>query len=334
MRIVQSLWSKPAADFSGYAQYHGRWPHARFFWLSWVISTGWAHKHYGDVELVTDTEGARWLVDKLRLPFTSVRTDLNTLAAPPKLWAAGKIVAYSVQREPFFHIDGDVYLTGKLPARFESAELVCQFVEEPITYPAFARIYDANRLAIERHVPKLPAFWPYMEERAAPNCGIVGGRNIEAFGRYARDVMSMLNDPANAQGWRRMQLHDAVNCVVEQQTLWCSAREQGIAITPLFEPDDFRDDEFFRRKALETHFNHAALEGKNPDFGQHLAERVEAEFPEQFRIISDLFPRKFMELGLPTAIEERSGDGAAASWEITSIEALQIRPPPKKKPKN
>src|ERR1700677_5057837 len=127
MKIVQSLWSKPAQPSGGWKNHAGHWPDPRFFWCSWVLSTQWAFKHYGQVELVTDDEGARWLIDKLKLPFTTIRTDLQSVDVPPRIWAFGKIIAYSLQTEPFFHIDGDVYLMGKLPEKYETVDLLCQF---------------------------------------------------------------------------------------------------------------------------------------------------------------------------------------------------------------
>jgi len=292
MKIVQSLWSKPA-DASGGWEYHGgHWPHPAFFWCSWVLSTSWAFKHYGQVELVTDDEGARWLIDKLKLPFTSVKTDLQSLEVPAHLWAFGKIVAYAAQKEPFFHIDGDVYLMGRLPQKYETVDLLCQFFEQYPAYPNFEYVYDKNREAIEKTIPRLPEFWRFMSERSAANCGIIGGTNIDAIQKYTSDVRDLVMHPQNRPLWADAPLNPYANCVIEQQTLWCSAREQGATLTPLFENTDFCDVDSLRRKALVTNFNHAASLAKNPVFGRNLAARVRAEYPEQYRIIESLFPLK------------------------------------------
>jgi len=61
--------------------------------------------------LVTDTEGARLLVDKLGLRFTTVMTTLTALDdADPEWWVLGKLWAYRAQTEPFVHLDNDVFL--------------------------------------------------------------------------------------------------------------------------------------------------------------------------------------------------------------------------------
>jgi hypothetical protein len=292
MRIVQSLWSVPAQASGGWEHHRGGWSEAKFFWHSWALSTHWALKHYGNVELVTDAEGARWLVDRLKLPFTSVRADvLEKVDAPGHLWAFGKIVAYAAQQESFFHIDADVYLMGKLPDRYEQAAMLCQFFEQAPAYTHFRRIYDENREAMERTLPWLPAFWRFMDERSAGNCGILGGCNIEAIQRYTRDVIELVTCAANRDQWKNVALNRFGNCVVEQQTLWCSAREQGVPLIPLFENTDFADEESLRRKAMAIGFNHAASV-KTELLGLELARRVEEEFPEQYRIIERLFGQR------------------------------------------
>jgi len=290
MKFVQSVWSKAAMHSGGWHQYHGHWPSPRYHWCSWVLSSCWAQKHYGNLELITDNAGAHWLVDQLKLPFTSVRTDLEKINVSPRLWAYGKIVAYSLQQEPFFHIDGDVFLMGKLPAKYESADLVCQFFEQGPHYPNFEATYDHNRKEIEKVIPRLPSFWRFMNEASAGNCGIFGGANLDAVGRYTRDVIELVTHPDNASGWKHVRMNVFGNCVIEQQALWCSAREQNVPLTPLFQNTDFADVDTFRRKALELHFNHVAT-AKIAPVGEHLEQRVRQEYPEQFQIIQRLAHR-------------------------------------------
>src|ERR1700722_12962477 len=213
MKIVQSFWSKPASSQGGLEAYTGNWPRPRAFWHAWVLSTCWAHKHYGRVELVTDNQGAAWLVDKLKLPFAAVRTDLEQPAVPTGLWAYGKLVAYSLQQEPFFHIDGDVFLSARLPAEYEQAQLLCQYFETGAEYPHFDVVYDFNRAAIERDIPILPSFWRFMADRSAANCGIVGGNNVTAIHKYCADVGAMLTEPRNQAGWRKLRPNRFITCL-------------------------------------------------------------------------------------------------------------------------
>src|SRR5205085_1090180 len=135
------------------------------------------------------------------------------------------------------------------------------------------------------------------------NCGIFGGTNIAAIQRYCADVIDLVSCEENKAGWLKVPVTVAMSCVIEQQTLWCSAREQGVTLTPLFENTDFADAEFFRQKAMRVNFNHAAAEGKNPTFGSYLGKRVEEEFSQQYAILNEIYPRTMMELETPTLLQ-------------------------------
>lgn len=90
-----------------------------------------ARRHYPETALVTDSAGKALLVDTLGLSFTSVSTELDCLRdADPDLWALGKLVAYSIQDEPFIHLDTDVFLWRALPARLTSAPVLAQHREQ------------------------------------------------------------------------------------------------------------------------------------------------------------------------------------------------------------
>lgn len=86
----------------------------------------YASKHFDEVELVTDS--VSWIeIEKLRLPFTSVKTTLDNIPDTFKgFWALGKLYAYAVQDKPFIHIDNDVILWEKLPDWALNAPLLVQ----------------------------------------------------------------------------------------------------------------------------------------------------------------------------------------------------------------
>ena len=74
--------------------------------MSWALSCLQLKHFYDEIELVTDSEGADLLINKLHLPYTSCLTILDKLKNEnPAIWALGKIAAYEVQREPFIHVE-------------------------------------------------------------------------------------------------------------------------------------------------------------------------------------------------------------------------------------
>src|SRR5687767_1744547 len=122
MRAIWSFWSKP------FARHHHRvWASPRHHLFSWVLSVRTAVRHYGPAVLYTDTAGAKLLVDRIGLEFDEVHTDLDALDAVDEgWWALGKLYAYRAQREPFVHIDSDVFLWQRLPPQLEQAPLLAQ----------------------------------------------------------------------------------------------------------------------------------------------------------------------------------------------------------------
>ena len=102
--------------------------------MSWALSCLQLRKFYDEVELVTDSEGADLLINKLHLPYTSCKPVLDKLVDEnPAVWALGKIAAYEAQEVPFIHVDGDIYIWKPFPKRIEEADIAVQNVEK--NYP-------------------------------------------------------------------------------------------------------------------------------------------------------------------------------------------------------
>ena len=105
-KIVQSYWSKAYQNTP-----NSGWAFRESHYMSWALSCLQLKQFYDEIELVTDSEGADLLINKLHLPYTSCLTILDKLKNEnPAIWALGKIAAYEVQQEPFIHVDGDIYI--------------------------------------------------------------------------------------------------------------------------------------------------------------------------------------------------------------------------------
>src|ERR1700749_4013895 len=105
MKIVQSFWSAPylfSKKESPGSRFNGGWPEKRFNYFSWALSCLQLSKFYTDVELITDSRGKDLLIDKMALPYTTVKVRLDELDRyDPGLWALGKILSYAQNDEPF-----------------------------------------------------------------------------------------------------------------------------------------------------------------------------------------------------------------------------------------
>lgn len=129
-KIVQSYWSKPSLDSENVqeeSRFKGGWLHEKYNYMSWAFSCLKLRQYYNDVVLYTDDLGKELLINELELPYTNVRLDLNDLKTyDSRLWAVGKLYTYSLQNEPFIHVDGDVYIWDKFNISLEKRDVIVQ----------------------------------------------------------------------------------------------------------------------------------------------------------------------------------------------------------------
>ncbi len=104
MRITQTFWSGTGNPLN---KSYG-WNHAEHNLMSWALSCCSLREHYDDVILYTDRQGYEVLIEKLRLPYTEVHVMYDDSLCLPQHWAYAKVKTYSLQTEPFLHVDGDI----------------------------------------------------------------------------------------------------------------------------------------------------------------------------------------------------------------------------------
>ncbi len=227
-RAVWSFWTRPYQEASG-----SRWGSHEAHLLSWVLSLLTARAHYSHTVLVTDTDGADLLYDRLGLEFGEVSVALDGLRSQnPSWWVAGKLTTYAMQREPFLHIDSDVFLWRSLPERLQSASLVAQHPEDftagdPASY-YHPELVDA---LVQQHRGWLPPCWRLasagVARRRAICCGILGGSDVAFLNGYAREALLTLKHPRNQEVWRHLPRVEAHNVLFEQYLLWAHLSHPG-----------------------------------------------------------------------------------------------------------
>ena len=159
------------------------------------LSAFYAKKNYGEIHLVTDSASVESL--KNVADWTSISTELDSL---PKeyshVWSLGKILTFKIAAERkhhFIHVDADVILWEKLPDFIDKADIFCQSREGHVSsWESVNCLYNLkNKYNISNEIK------PYI----SPNCGIIGGWDLEFIKDYASTSLKMVTDPENEWFW-------------------------------------------------------------------------------------------------------------------------------------
>lgn len=287
MRAVWSFWSRPFDASTARI-----WCRPLHHLLAWGLSLASARRHYPDTVLVTDRAGKKLLVDTLGLQFSAVSTELERLnEADPDWWALGKLVSYSIQDQPFVHIDTDVFLWKPLPPDVADAPVLAQCPEY------FAGKFDSGMRNIEDAFSScgesLPVEWEWAVSKEETvfrqaNCGIVGGCRVDFLRYYAQTALDLLLRRENAAAWARVQCKS--NTAIEQFYLAAcvdfhrhhpDSPYRGVHVKYLFPSWEDASNPNSATRAGYTHLQFIAK--SSPAVGRRLEERVKRDDPGYFR---------------------------------------------------
>lgn len=90
------------------------------------------------------------------------------------MWAYSKIHTYSLQKEPFLHVDGDVFIWKPFDAALLNSSLIVQNREDNLSF------YKHSINTIEKYAQIIPDWVSHLKQSpSAYNVGIIGGNNID-----------------------------------------------------------------------------------------------------------------------------------------------------------
>jgi hypothetical protein len=288
MRAVWSFWSRPFHAYYGHI-----WCKSLHHLLAWGLSVQTASRHYPDTALITDRPGKKLLVDHLGLQFGEVSTELERLnGVDPGWWALGKLVAYSLQDQPFIHLDSDVFLWKELPRHLLRAPVIAQYAEGFYDQDPHYRPQDIE-WAFAQQATKLPMEWEWTRSNRrhfpAANCGILGGSHLKFLRYYAQTALDLIVGRQYAAAWSLLHDKRCYNVVLEQFFLSACAEfhgnhptspYQGVRISHLFKT---WEEAFDPNYAARMGFTHLVAGAKShPGVGKRLEERVRRENPAYF----------------------------------------------------
>ena len=159
------------------------------------VSAYLVKKHHGNINLITDFKGAESLSSIAE--WDSIDLSLEVLPKEyKKIWSLGKIKAIqtlALKKEPFLHIDHDVFITKKIPDEILNNELVLQSFDSLSLKGALSIFFNSeckNKYLAKDIIP----IKHY-------NCGIIGGNNFNIIGEFADSAIKMILDENNKNCW-------------------------------------------------------------------------------------------------------------------------------------
>lgn len=290
MKIIQSFWSQNLTN--PLTENYG-WHSEPYNWLSWILSANQLAKFY-KVELYTDQKGYEILIDKLQLPYHKVHVILDELNHYHKsLWAIPKIKTYSLQNEPFLHVDGDVFIWEKFSNELLKGDFITQNLE--ITTEYYEEMWNEifpNLL----YVPNEMKDYINNSNSYAYNMGIIGGNNYEYFKHYSAISTEFVDN--NKSVWDSINGFN-FNIFFEQVLFYNMIKESSEKVSCLFSdtPNDNDYIGFGDFDKVPNQKNYLHLLGtykKSERICNNLETYVIKEYPEYFERLRKLFPSYFL----------------------------------------
>lgn len=254
MNAVYSFWSKPFDKFGGGFNSSRHLLSSLAF--SVIHATGFDQK-------VLYTDRPELLAPCLPL-FDRVEV-IDFPDVDEKHWAVSKIYVYSLQNQPFLHIDNDVFFLKGTPAKVFSAQAIAQSVE---TKEDFWHNYfpQYNLVAKYGKFPKHWVFdWPFSDNIFSYNAGVLGGINLDFIHEYADTALEYMSHFPN---------EGDINTTIEQSYFSMTAKALNIKVDTII--DDWKNTAQARRIGFR-HFWGGTKKGLNPKNGRLYMDEVEEE---------------------------------------------------------
>ena len=237
MKIIQTFWSgnrkNILSDTFG-------WFAEEYHIMSWALSCIQLRKFYDEVILYTDSAGYELLIKKLDLPYTKVFVELNSLDHYDKeLWGLSKLYTYSQQKEPFLHVDGDVYIWEAFDENLINQPLIAQNLEFGSVdyYEKMFRHLETNASYIPDEIKKIRNSEHTI---MAYNAGIYGGSDIDFFQNYTANAFNFANK--NELQFEHINL-TSFNVFFEQYLFYCMTKLEDKKVSVLLK-EVIQDNEY------------------------------------------------------------------------------------------
>jgi hypothetical protein len=294
MRLIQSFWSKNNPDFLT-ASFG--WLAPEYHLMSWALSILKINEFYKGTTFYCDSAAAKILIDALQLPYNEVVCNMDTLnkKVHPDLWALPKIHTYSIQEQPFLHLDGDVYIWKKFDEALMKSPLIAQNLD---ILEGFENIMKGLETTAA-YIPKCIIENRIVEPKVATyNAGIMGGSDVAFYKDFTEEAFRFIKK--NTSCFNAIDIN-GFNVMFEQYLFYVMTKERNLPVGVLF---DFlvSDQGYvgfgdFDRIPYQKQFIHLMGDYKRtPQNCQQMASQLLFEYPEYYYKILELYKKKTIPL--------------------------------------
>lgn len=292
MDMIQSFWTN---NIDSLEKLKMGWPETKYNLISWTLSAKSILKYYDNITLYTDDFGEEVLINKLHLPYTKVIKNYNTYENkyPPSIWAIMKMQTYKWHKNPFIHIDGDVYIYNKFPNKFLGANLIAQNLE--INFKPYIGIINKIKKhykCIPNEIKDIKLNNLELDPIIAVNCGIFGGNNLNFIKEYVSfsELFLEINKEYLSQDGKYL------NHIIEQYFLYLLASRNKISIESLIDIPTTNESMFhftnFPSLSLLSYYIHM-MNGKNYSISLNEMEwKIKLDYRESYRLILSICKNK------------------------------------------
>jgi hypothetical protein len=285
MRIIQTFWSgnKDTILDASYG-----WYNSMYHIMGWVLSSNLLSKLYNELELYTDKKGYELLIKKLKLPYSKVHVLLDDLNRyDSNLWALSKLHVYSLQKKPFLHVDGDVFIWEKFDENLLQSKLIVQNLERGTDY------YKNKWIKLKEDFVFIPE--EILEEESksenmyAYNFGIFGGSDLEFIEKYTNLALKFVNE--NIKNVNKEKYLD-FNVFFEQYLFFCLSNKKKKVSS--FLNKTYNDNEYvgfgdFKKVPKKKYLHLIGHYKRDLDVCKQMARQLLIEFPNEYLNILKVF---------------------------------------------
>lgn len=248
---------------------------------------------YSNLELFTDTMGKRLLIEQLELPYDKVHVDLDAFGDyPGECWPLKNFFVYSLQKDPFIHIDGDVFLPGKFIPAVSKAALVLENEMKIVSTTLKGVLTEVIQNLSGKPGYLLP---PSKMSSTVYSTGIFGGTDIPYIRSFAIEALELINANARLANnnfgfgldffkYEEIGLSDLINILFGSYLFTGSVAASRKDVMTIFDEQEFtRIDETKKIVASRDRSAvHPMYNKKNDSTCRQLEHRLRTSFPDHY----------------------------------------------------